>query len=185
MMWRLPEPRFDVASALDRGGRDYQEDSLVSDFAVGDDCGIVVLADGMGGHSAGDLASKTVVTEVYSELKFHSDLFFDHADSLPKLMLTAINNANGQYNKEVPRARGEADRMISAADGYAQKRINEAEGNVAAFRALLKEYTAAPEITRKRLYLETMAEILPKIGKTTIVDESAAEGILPMLNLNK
>ena len=43
MMWRLPEPRFDVASALDRGGRDYQEDSLVSDFAVGDDCGIVVL----------------------------------------------------------------------------------------------------------------------------------------------
>src|SRR6056297_2110081 len=66
MMWRLPEPRFDVACALDRGGRDYQEDSLVSDFAVGDDCGIVVLADGMGGHSAGDVASKTVVTEVYS-----------------------------------------------------------------------------------------------------------------------
>jgi serine/threonine protein phosphatase PrpC len=94
MMWRLPEPRFDVASALDRGGRDYQEDSLVSDFAVGDDCGIVVLADGMGGHSAGDVASKTVVTEVYSELKFHSDMFFDHAGSLPKLMLSAITNAN-------------------------------------------------------------------------------------------
>lgn len=93
-MWRLPEPRFDVASALDRGGRDYQEDSLVSDFAVGDDCGIVVLADGMGGHSAGDVASKTVVTEVYSELKFHNDLFFDHAASLPKLMLNAISNAN-------------------------------------------------------------------------------------------
>lgn len=94
MMWRLPEPRFDVASALDRGGRDYQEDSLVSDFAVGDDCGIVVLADGMGGHSAGDLASKTVVTEVYSELKFHSDMFFDHAEHLPQLMLSAITNAN-------------------------------------------------------------------------------------------
>ena len=94
MMWRLPEPRFDVASALDRGGRDYQEDSLVSDFAVGDDCGIVVLADGMGGHSAGDIASKTVVTEVYSELKFHSDLFFDHAEHLPQLMLRAITNAN-------------------------------------------------------------------------------------------
>lgn len=94
MMWRLPEPRFDVASALDRGGRDYQEDSLVSDFAVGDDCGIVVLADGMGGHSAGDVASRTVVTEVFSELKFHSDLFFDGAEHLPKLMAGAINNAN-------------------------------------------------------------------------------------------
>ena len=94
MIWRLPEPRFDVASALDRGGRDYQEDSLVSDFAVGDDCGIVVLADGMGGHSAGDLASKIVVTEVFSELKFHGDLFFDHARSLPTLMSNAISAAN-------------------------------------------------------------------------------------------
>lgn len=94
MIWRLPEPRFDVACALDRGGRDYQEDSLVSDFAVGDDCGIVVLADGMGGHSAGDVASKIVVTEVYSELKFHSDLFFDHEESLPALMSNALQSAN-------------------------------------------------------------------------------------------
>ncbi len=94
MIWKLPEPRFDVASALDRGNRDYQEDSLVSDFAVGDDCGIVVLADGMGGHSAGDIASKIVVTEVFSELKFHCDLFFDHADGMPALMSSAIENAN-------------------------------------------------------------------------------------------
>lgn len=94
MIWRLPEPRFDVASALDRGGRDYQEDALVSDFAVGDDCGIVVLADGMGGHSAGDLASKTVVTEVFSELKYHSDMFFDTPEHLPALMQGAITNAN-------------------------------------------------------------------------------------------
>lgn len=97
---------------------------------------------------------------------------------------TAINVANGEYNKEVPRARGEADRMISAAAGYSKKRINEAEGNVASFEALLVEYTAAPEITRRRLYLETMAEILPRIGKTTIIDEDA-KGILPMLNLNE
>jgi len=94
MMWRLPEPRFDVASALDRGNRDYQEDTLVSDFAVGDDCGIVVLADGMGGHSAGDVASKIVVTEVYSELKFNSDMFFDGVEELPSLMADAIHSAN-------------------------------------------------------------------------------------------
>ncbi len=117
MMWRLPEPRFDVASALDRGGRDYQEDTLVSDFAVGDDCGIIVLADGMGGHSAGDVASKTVVTEVYSELKFHSDLFFDHADHLPKLMLSAITNANDCMREamlENAEARGMGSTVVAA-----------------------------------------------------------------------
>ncbi|MEO1537785.1 MAG: protein phosphatase 2C domain-containing protein [Pseudomonadota bacterium] len=117
MMWRLPEPRFDVASALDRGGRDYQEDSLVSDFAVGDDCGIVVLADGMGGHSAGDLASKTVVTEVYSELKFHSDLFFDHPDHLPGLMRGAIGNANDCIRDAIvenPESRGMGSTVVAA-----------------------------------------------------------------------
>ncbi|MDA9865169.1 protein phosphatase 2C domain-containing protein [bacterium] len=117
MMWRLPEPRFDVASALDRGGRDYQEDTLISDFAVGDDCGIVVLADGMGGHSAGDVASKTVVTEVYSELKFHSDLFFDHADSLPQLMLNAITNANDCIREEItehPESLGMGSTVVAA-----------------------------------------------------------------------
>ncbi|MFK7850346.1 MAG: FtsH protease activity modulator HflK [Akkermansiaceae bacterium] len=97
---------------------------------------------------------------------------------------TAINIANGEYNKEIPRARGEADRMISAAEGYAKKRVNEAEGDVASFEALLVEYTAAPEITRRRLYLETMAEILPRLGKTIILDEET-KGILPMLNLNE
>jgi len=96
---------------------------------------------------------------------------------------TAINVANGEYNKEVPRARGEADRMVSAADGYASKRVNEAEGDVAAFEALLTEYTAAPEITRRRLYLETMSEILPRLGKTVILD-AEAKGILPLLNLD-
>lgn len=97
---------------------------------------------------------------------------------------TAINVANGEYNKEIPRARGEADRMISAADGYAKKRVNEAEGDVASFEALLVEFSAAPEITRRRLYLETMSEVLPKLGKTIILDEEA-KGILPLLNLNE
>jgi membrane protease subunit HflK len=95
---------------------------------------------------------------------------------------TAINVANGEYNKQVPRARGEGDRMISAADGYASKRVNEAEGDVAAFESLLTEYTAAPTITRRRLYLETMSEILPRLGKTVIID-AETKGLLPLLNL--
>ena len=71
MIWRSREPRYDVASGISQGARDYQEDAITSDFPVGAEAGFVVLADGMGGHAAGDIASKVVLTEVYSELKFH------------------------------------------------------------------------------------------------------------------
>ncbi|NHB76351.1 SpoIIE family protein phosphatase [Rhodobacter sp. M37P] len=70
-MWRSREPRYDVASGISQGARDYQEDAITADFPVGAEAGFVVLADGMGGHAAGDVASKIVLTEVFSELKFH------------------------------------------------------------------------------------------------------------------
>ncbi|MFM7335851.1 MAG: PP2C family protein-serine/threonine phosphatase [Tabrizicola sp.] len=70
MIWRSREPRYDVASGISQGARDYQEDAITADFPVGAEAGFVVLADGMGGHAAGDVASKIVLTEVYSELKF-------------------------------------------------------------------------------------------------------------------
>ena len=95
----------------------------------------------------------------------------------------AINIANGEYNKEVPRARGRAAQTIRAAEGYAKQRINEAEGEVAAFNALLAEYNKAPEVTRRRLYLETMADVLPKVKNKVIVGEDV-KGLLPLLNLN-
>lgn len=95
---------------------------------------------------------------------------------------SAINVASGEYNKVVPRAKGEADQKISAAQGYATKRVNEAEGDVAAFQALLAEYLKAPEVTRRRIYLETMTEILPHLGKLVILDEDA-KGLLPFYNL--
>src|SRR6187402_3951361 len=94
----------------------------------------------------------------------------------------AINVANGDYNKEIPRARGRAAQTIRAAEGYAKQRVNEAEGEVAAFNALLAEYNKAPEVTRRRLYLETMAEILPKVKNKVIVGEEV-KGLLPMLSL--
>jgi PPM family protein phosphatase len=71
MIWRSHEPRYDVASGISQGARNYQEDAITADFPVGAEAGFVVLADGMGGHAAGDVASKIVLTEVYSELKFH------------------------------------------------------------------------------------------------------------------
>jgi len=95
----------------------------------------------------------------------------------------AINIADGEYNKVVPKAKGEADQTIRAAEGYRFKRVNEAEGDVAAFSAVLQQYVKAPEITRTRLYLETMSEILPQTGQKIIVDESLRQ-LLPILPLS-
>jgi membrane protease subunit HflK len=95
----------------------------------------------------------------------------------------AINIANGEYNKAVPKARGEADQAIRTAEGYRFKRVNEAEGNATAFTAVLEQYVKAPEVTRTRLYLETMSEALPEIGQKIIVDESLRQ-LLPVLPLS-
>ena len=92
----------------------------------------------------------------------------------------AINLANGEYNKAVPRARGEADQKIRAAEGYRFKRINEAEGDVTAFNLLLEQYLKAPEITRTRIYLETLSDVLPQARQQIIVDDTVRQ-ILPML----
>jgi len=95
----------------------------------------------------------------------------------------AINIANGEYNKVIPRAKGQADETIRAAEGYRFKRVNEAEGDVAAFSAVLQQYIKAPDITRTRLYLETMEDVLPETGPKIIVDESLRQ-LLPVLPLS-
>lgn len=94
-----------------------------------------------------------------------------------------INEARRDYNKVIPLAEGEKDQRIREADGYRIKRINEAEGDAARFSALLAEYNKAPEVTRRRIYLETLQEVLPSIGSKIVVDEQA-RSILPLLNLN-
>lgn len=94
-----------------------------------------------------------------------------------------INEARREYNKVIPLAEGEKDQRIREADGYRLKRINEAEGDAARFTALLSEYSKAPEVTRRRIYLETLQDVLPGIHSKIIVDEQS-QGILPLLNLN-
>ena len=86
--------RYDVASAVSQGARDYQEDALASDFAHGGTMGFVVLSDGMGGHAAGDVASKIVVTEVFSELKFQSGDIDTLRVELHDVLREAILSAN-------------------------------------------------------------------------------------------
>lgn len=95
----------------------------------------------------------------------------------------AINVANGDYNQAVPKARGEADQAIRGAEGYQFKRVNEAEGDVASFSAMLEQYTKAPEITRTRLYLETMGDVIPQMGQKIIIDDSLRQ-LLPILPLS-
>lgn len=93
-----------------------------------------------------------------------------------------INVANGEYNKVVPRASGEAEQKKQAAEGYAMKRVNEAEGDVSRFNAVLAEYLKAPEVTKRRIYIETMREVVPRLGKKIIIDDQANQ-ILPLLQL--
>ena len=94
-----------------------------------------------------------------------------------------INEARRDYNKVIPLAEGEKDQRIREADGYRLKRINEAEGDATRFSALLTEYNKAPEVTRRRIYIETLQEILPGIRSKIIVDDQM-RGILPLLNLD-
>ena len=94
-----------------------------------------------------------------------------------------INEARRDYNKVVPLAKGKKDQRIREADGYRLKRINEAEGDVSRFNALLAEYSKAPEVTRRRIYVETMQDVMPDIRAKIIVDEKA-RGLLPFLNLD-
>jgi len=94
-----------------------------------------------------------------------------------------INAARREYNKVIPLAEGEKDQRIRAADGYRLKRVNEAEGDAARFNAVLTEYTKAPEVTRRRIYIETLQEVLPTLDSKIIVDEKSQQ-ILPLMHLN-
>jgi len=93
-----------------------------------------------------------------------------------------INEARRDYNKVIPLAEGEKDQRIREADGYRLKRVNEAEGDVARFSSLLAEYRKAPEVTRRRIYIETLQDVMPGIRSKIIIDEQA-RSILPLLNL--
>ena len=94
-----------------------------------------------------------------------------------------INEARGEYNRVIPRARGEAQQAVLQAEGYALDRVNRAQGNSARFTAVYDEYRLAPEVTRRRLYLETMQRILPRVGRKLFVAESTT-GVLPLLSLD-
>jgi membrane protease subunit HflK len=95
---------------------------------------------------------------------------------------TLINQAKSEYNKVVPRAKGEAQETIQRAEGYAVKRINRAEGEASRFNQLYREYVKAPEVTKRRIYLETLENVLPEIGNKIVTDQNG-NSVLPLLQM--
>ena len=94
-----------------------------------------------------------------------------------------INEALAEYNAVIPRARGEAQQTILQAEGYALDRVNRAEGEATRFAAVEAAYRQAPDVTRRRMYLETMQQILPQVGRKVFVAEGTT-GVLPLLSLD-
>lgn len=149
--------RYDVATALGQGMREIQEDAVVTDFPAGMDVGFVVLADGMGGHAAGEIASSILVTEVFAELKFKLADLKKHERHIPAILKSAAMTSNAcirDYVSENPRNYGMGatliapllveDRMywISVGDSplYLQR-----NGKM---RQLNEDHSMAPEIDR-------------------------------------
>ncbi len=95
----------------------------------------------------------------------------------------AINEARSEYNKVIPKARGEALQAIEQAQGYAIDRVNRAKGDAALFEQLLAAYRRAPEVTRRRIFLETMEAVYPKTQRKLLVD-TQLKGMLPVLDLD-
>ncbi len=95
-----------------------------------------------------------------------------------------IYQAREEYNKAIPAAKGEAERTIKAAEGYALDRVNRAQGDAARFVSIYKEYKEAKDVTKRRLYLETIKELFPKLGPKYIIDADQ-KNLLPLLNLTK
>lgn len=94
-----------------------------------------------------------------------------------------INEARAEYNKVIPRAKGEAQQAVLEAEGYGLNRVNRAQGESARFRSVQEAYRRSPDVTRRRLYLETMERVVPRMGSKLFLDPKA-RGIVPLLSLD-
>jgi membrane protease subunit HflK len=109
---------------------------------------------------------------------------FNEVNEAQQMRETLLNQAEAEYNRVIPRARGEALETIQLAEAYLFNRVNIAKGEASRFTSVFEEYIKAPQVTRKRLYLETMERVIPKLGNKIIVDERG-QNVLPLLNINQ
>jgi membrane protease subunit HflK len=108
---------------------------------------------------------------------------FDNVNRARQAKEQIINQARGERNKQVPAARGKRDRAIAEAEGYRERITRSARGQANAFLSKFAEYEKAPKITRMRLYLETMEEVIGQVKELVVIDEEV-RGVLPLLNLD-
>jgi len=95
-----------------------------------------------------------------------------------------VNNAKEEYNKVIPKARGQALQMVKQAQGYAINRTNTAQGDAQRFTQIWAEYAKNKDVTRRRLYLESLEKVLPKLEKKYIIDDKV-KGLLPIMNVTE
>jgi membrane protease subunit HflK len=107
---------------------------------------------------------------------------FDQVIQAEQARERIINEAEGQKNQKIPAARGEKERVIKEAEGYAIAIKNRAEGETKAFLAILEQYKNAKEVTRRRLYLEAMEKLLPRVKEVIVID-GEGDGVLKHLDL--
>ncbi len=107
---------------------------------------------------------------------------FNEVNEADQDMKRLVNEAEEIYNKVIPRARGNAKKILEEAHGYAVERVNLAKGETNRFLAVLKEYRRAKDVTRKRLYLETMGQVLPSVADIYVIDEKQ-RALLPFLDI--
>ncbi len=108
---------------------------------------------------------------------------FDQVNESRQQREKLINEAEKSRNQVIPRAKGEAQQLISQAEGEAAERTNRAKGEAARFNAVLAEYERAPSITRQRLYLEMIDQVMPRVGRVYVVEEGTTNSPIPLLNL--
>jgi len=107
---------------------------------------------------------------------------FNEVNEADQDMKRLVNEAEEAYNKVIPKARGSAKQILEEAQGYAVERVNRSKGETSRYLALLEEYTRAKDVTRRRLYLEMMQEVLPQVADIYVFDK-AQQSILPYLDV--
>lgn len=107
---------------------------------------------------------------------------FNEVNEADQDMKRLVNEAQERYNQVIPKAYGDAKKIVEQAYGYAAQRINDAQGETQRFNDILKEYKNAPDVTRQRMYLETMKEILPHVESVYVIDKDQQSPI-PLMNI--
>lgn len=196
IQYRINEPRNWLFNVQDREKTIRDISQSVINQLVGDRSIFDVLGAGRGRIETEGLAQMNEVFDSYklgvnvTQVRLQNIVppagrvqdAFEDVNRAVQDMNRLINEGREQYNREIPRVRGQAERLIEEAHGYRARRVNEAEGAASRFTSVLEAYSEAPQITRNRLYIETMEQVFNNEAGVTLIDRNL-QNVLPFLNL--